>query len=772
MAGAKFQYDESGGTFFYFLLSFLALVVIPCTYYFWPKEERASDDKKGGSGGRRSCRCPQCLDKTRRLRVNQPWRRTKQNVVRVLIVLGWLAMAATAYKVAHLEHDFVKWDPYEILEIDPSSSERAIRKAYHKLSLVYHPDKDTGDEQKFMMIAKAYAALTDEEARKNWETYGNPDGPGATSFGIALPSWIVEKENSLWVLGLYAAVFMIALPVAVGVWWYRSAKYGEDQVLLDTSHLYLYFINKCHFLILRRVIMVLAASLEFEKSHNPEIVLRPTDDVELPALIKQLPNFNEKNRERPLCYEYSIKARALLYAHMLRIPLSPGLDEDRCYILRKCPALLAEFVHCASQLTMLGLAGRISRVPSLETMEAAMRLSALLVQAQWEHSHPFLQLPHVTEESLKHLSGKRRSIRSLHQLCALPAADRRALFRNLSDEQYEDILTCLERMPLIELSVSTEVLDDEDEGVITAESIVTVTATLTRRPLLSNAKEDNAQPEAEEASGTEDAETAAGDAVKDNSPHVRSAANNKHKSWDKSRKKKGGKGGKGKKKNAVQGKGKKQQVAATETKEEAHPRPAREEEHHDGVDNDEDSDYDDSDDERHSEKQTARQQRNSVTSQSSAPAEEDDDWQSIQHKVSKKDKNLEKKSRRSHSVHCPLFPDDKQEFWWVYLVDKKQRSLSTVPFLVTNLVDTEEVVLKFTAPSRTGIYHYTLHVRSDSYRDLDVMQNLRLDVKPAQKVQETHPQWDISEDEEDRADEEDSAVEDSDLAASEDSDDD
>lgn len=40
MAGSKFQYDESGGTFFYFVLSFLALVVIPCTYYFWPKDEK------------------------------------------------------------------------------------------------------------------------------------------------------------------------------------------------------------------------------------------------------------------------------------------------------------------------------------------------------------------------------------------------------------------------------------------------------------------------------------------------------------------------------------------------------------------------------------------------------------------------------------------------------------------------------------------------------------------------------------------------------------
>lgn len=58
-------------------------------------------------------------------------------------------------------------------------------------------------------------ALTDDEARRNWEKYGNPDGPGAMSFGIALPSWIVEKENSVWVLGLYALVFMVALPTAV-----------------------------------------------------------------------------------------------------------------------------------------------------------------------------------------------------------------------------------------------------------------------------------------------------------------------------------------------------------------------------------------------------------------------------------------------------------------------------------------------------------------------------------------------------------------------------
>ena len=83
--------------------------------------------------------------------------------------------------------------------------------------------------------------LTDEESRKNWEEYGNPDGPQgvpasvtsavspfssstclpsslsspAATFGIALPSWIVDKKNSGLVLGLYILVFMVALPVAI-----------------------------------------------------------------------------------------------------------------------------------------------------------------------------------------------------------------------------------------------------------------------------------------------------------------------------------------------------------------------------------------------------------------------------------------------------------------------------------------------------------------------------------------------------------------------------
>ena len=38
-------------------------------------------------------------------------------------------------------------------------------------------------------------------------------------------------------------------------------------------------------------------------------------------LMRELPHLNEKNKERPLCFPYSIKARALLHAHFSRIAL-------------------------------------------------------------------------------------------------------------------------------------------------------------------------------------------------------------------------------------------------------------------------------------------------------------------------------------------------------------------------------------------------------------------------------------------------------------------
>lgn len=73
-----------------------------------------------------------------------------------------------------------------------------IKKAYRKLSLVYHPDKNPDDPlatAKFILITKAYNCLTDETMKATCLKFGNPDGPGSFSVAVALPSFLLRKDN-------------------------------------------------------------------------------------------------------------------------------------------------------------------------------------------------------------------------------------------------------------------------------------------------------------------------------------------------------------------------------------------------------------------------------------------------------------------------------------------------------------------------------------------------------------------------------------------------
>lgn len=82
-------------------------------------------------------------------------------------------------------------------------------------------------------------------------------------------------------------------------------------------------------------------------------------------------------------------------------------------------------------------------------------------------------------------------------------------------------------------------------------------------------------------------------------------------------------------------------------------------------------------------------------------------------------------------------------FRWVYICDRKTHSLVTPPYHLTGLVNQEEVELKFTAPGRPGHYGFTVVIRSDSYMGLDVLDDIKLDVKEAREAPTEHPQWEF-----------------------------
>lgn len=68
-----------------------------------------------------------------------------------------------------------KRDYYEVLGVPKSASKDEIKNAYRKLALQYHPDrnKSAGSEEKFKEISEAYAVLSDDQKRKQYDTYGH-----------------------------------------------------------------------------------------------------------------------------------------------------------------------------------------------------------------------------------------------------------------------------------------------------------------------------------------------------------------------------------------------------------------------------------------------------------------------------------------------------------------------------------------------------------------------------------------------------------------------
>ncbi len=73
-------------------------------------------------------------------------------------------------------------DYYKILGVEKNASQDEIKKAFRKLALKYHPDKKGGDEKKFKEISQAYAVLSDEKKRQQYDTFGTA-GAGAGGFG-------------------------------------------------------------------------------------------------------------------------------------------------------------------------------------------------------------------------------------------------------------------------------------------------------------------------------------------------------------------------------------------------------------------------------------------------------------------------------------------------------------------------------------------------------------------------------------------------------------
>ena len=73
-----------------------------------------------------------------------------------------------------------KRDYYDVLGVQKNATADEIKKAYRKLAIKYHPDKNPGDkeaEEKFKEAAEAYEILSNDEKRKRYDQFGHSMGP-------------------------------------------------------------------------------------------------------------------------------------------------------------------------------------------------------------------------------------------------------------------------------------------------------------------------------------------------------------------------------------------------------------------------------------------------------------------------------------------------------------------------------------------------------------------------------------------------------------------
>src|SRR4051812_50159461 len=96
-----------------------------------------------------------------------------------------------------------KRDYYDILGVAKGADADEIKKAYRKMAIKYHPDKNQGDkdaEEKFKEAAEAYEVLSNPEKRQRYNQFGHAanaqsaNGGGYGGGGIK----IEEKFNQVW----------------------------------------------------------------------------------------------------------------------------------------------------------------------------------------------------------------------------------------------------------------------------------------------------------------------------------------------------------------------------------------------------------------------------------------------------------------------------------------------------------------------------------------------------------------------------------------------
>jgi len=443
--------------FYWFLQVLLGLFLLPGTFYelycFCTKIVPVESKKR--------TELPRYLP-TRRMKEksNNLW-----SMRTIVIAALWVLFILLLLQLPKFHNQMLTdFNPYEILDVEKGADMRTIKRAYRKMSLKWHPDKNPDKEkaeQKFIMVNKAYQTLTDEMTRENYEKYGNPDGYQGQSVTIGLPSFLISKNNELKVLLLYFFSMMV-LCVVVGTWWRWSTRFHKSGVLNDTFFL---FWNRLKpGLKDKTCIEILAGSDEFREL---ELMMANMSDAER----QEMHNLNDKLKEDTTDdANYTKYATTLLAAH-----LTPNLEVPVClrpmmtYLLRECPKLLDVMIDMCFQRQFV------------DTGKTLINLKQRVVQGRRLKDDTLRQLPYYSEVWEKTL--KQHKIRDITDFIKLDPEKLGVILDELEEKRLleadsrRNFTLGLRMYPHVEVQYCARTYD---EDTIFVDDVVTITVNVKR----------------------------------------------------------------------------------------------------------------------------------------------------------------------------------------------------------------------------------------------------------------------------------------------------
>ncbi|XP_071697235.1 dnaJ protein ERDJ2-like [Rutidosis leptorrhynchoides] len=470
--------EENNTLFPIFIFSLLALPLVPYTifqlYHLATKKARIT-----------KCQCSVCLQSGKYHKSVIRRISNFSTYSNLTLVMLWVIMVMLAYHIISSSHEVKVFEPFSILGLEYGATDSEIKKAYRRLSIQYHPDKNPDPEAHNYFveyISKAYQALTDPISRENFEKYGHPDGRQGLQMGIALPQFLLNidgKSGAINLLGIVGICIILPLVIAV-MYLSRSSKYTGNYVLKHTLSAYFYLMKPS--LAPSKVMDVFIKAAEYM-----EIPVRRSDGEPLQrlfVLVRSELNLDLKNIKQEQAKFWKqhpalVKTELLVQAQLTRETgcLSPSLQQDFRRILEVAPRLLEELMKMAVlQRPPHGhgwLRPAIGVVELSQSIIQAVPFSARKpVGGSVEGIAPFLQLPHFSEAVLKKLARKKvRTFEDFRDLNQQERAELLTKVAGFSLSQSQDVETVLEMMPKITFDIKCET---EGEEAIQEGDIVTM----------------------------------------------------------------------------------------------------------------------------------------------------------------------------------------------------------------------------------------------------------------------------------------------------------